>query len=149
MSDDRKYRQRGYQDGDARDRDRARGRTVPGGAQAPRPARRERGDGPRTPNMPGFKTIVRCHRCGVIVTSAILVTTSCAKCGSALHSCAQCSSFNPAARFECSQPIKARIAPKDAFNTCDLFDARTRVERETGSTQQSSARSAFDDLFKI
>lgn len=146
---DRKYRQRGYQDSDARDRDRASGRTGPEGGPPPRPSRYDRPEGPRTPNMPGFKTIVRCHRCGTVVTTAILATTSCAKCGSALHSCAQCLSFNPAARYECSQSIKARIAPKDAFNTCELFEPRTRVERETGSTQQSSARNAFDDLFKI
>lgn len=146
---DRKYRQRGYQDSGAPARERTGDR--PGGdrGQAPRGGPRERPEGPRTPNMPGFKNVVRCHRCGAIVTAAILVTTACAKCGSALYSCAQCSSFNPAARFECSQPIKARIAPKDAFNTCELFDARTRVERETGSTRQSTARSAFDDLFKI
>lgn len=146
---DRKYRQRGYQDTEPRSRDRSREPAKPDSGQPPRAGRHERPEGPRTPNMPGFKTLVRCHRCGTVITTAILVATSCSKCGSALHSCAQCSSFNPAARFECSQPIKVRIAPKDAFNTCELFDARTRVERETGSTPHTSARSAFDDLFKI
>jgi hypothetical protein len=47
------------------------------------------------------------------------------------------------------QQIPARVAPKDAFNTCALFDARSTVERETGSARQSTTRSAFDDLFKI
>jgi hypothetical protein len=47
------------------------------------------------------------------------------------------------------QTITARVAPKDAFNLCALFEARTTVERETGSARQTTARSAFDDLFKL
>jgi hypothetical protein len=47
------------------------------------------------------------------------------------------------------QPITARVALKDAFTTCHLFEARSTVERETGSVKQTTARSAFDDLFKI
>jgi hypothetical protein len=46
--------------------------------------------------------------------------------------------------------VPARISPKDARNECALFEPRTTVERETGSTASgpSSARQAFDDLFK-
>jgi hypothetical protein len=142
---DRKYRQRGYQDDSARDRERSHA------PQGPKPPAgpRERPDGPRSPKMMGFHDVVRCHRCGTIVNVAVLSSTACVKCGSALHCCAQCVSFNPASRFECMQEIAARITPKDAFNTCPLFDPRTTVERETGSIKQSSARSAFDDLFKL
>ena len=142
---DRKYRQRGYQDDD-RDRQPARDRD---GGQKPKPRPAERPEGPRTPNMPGFRTVVRCHRCGNLVNSAVLATTTCAKCNNALHCCAQCESFNPASRYECMQSIPARISPKDAFNTCELFEARSTVERETGSARPSSARNAFDDLFKL
>ena len=142
---DRKYRQRGYQD-EARDKQPPRDKT--GGAQQPKP-RGERPEGPRTPNMPGVRTVVRCHRCGHLVTTAVLINTTCVKCGVALHCCAQCESFLPSARYECMQSITARISPKDAFNTCDLFEARATVERETGSVRQTTARSAFDDLFKI
>ena len=56
--------------------------------------------------------------------------------------------FNPADRYECMKTIPARITPKDAFNTCDLFEAKTTVERKTGSMRQTSAHSAFNDLFK-
>jgi hypothetical protein len=142
---DRKYRQRGYQDDD-RDRAPARDRNGPA-AQKPRPS--ERPEGPRTPNMPGFRAVVRCHRCGNLVTTVILVNTTCAKCGAPLHCCAQCESFDPGARYECTQPITARVTPKDAFTTCQRFEARSTVERETGSARQSTARTAFDDLFKI
>ena len=141
---DRKYKQRGYQDDGARERDRSRGPEAP---KAP-PGPRERPEGPRSPKMMGFHDVVRCHRCGTIASHAILSTTMCAKCGVAQHCCAQCESFNPATRYECVQNITARVTPKDTFNTCDHFEARTTVERETGSVPQTSARSAFDDLFK-
>jgi hypothetical protein len=41
-----------------------------------------------------------------------------------------------------------RVSPKDVRNTCALFEPRTTVERETKSAAPTSARSAFDDLFK-
>ena len=51
-----------------------------------------------------------------------------------------------------ASPIPARVSPKDARNECPLFEPRTTVERETKSAtspnSQSSAKKAFDDLFK-
>jgi hypothetical protein len=78
---------------------------------------------------------------------------TCAKCGSPLHTCAQCVNFDTGAAFECGKPIRARISPKDARNECPEFEPRTTVERATKSsgptgTGTSSARQAFDDLFK-
>ena len=46
------------------------------------------------------------------------------------------------------QPVSERIAPKDAKNSCALWEPRVTVERETHSVATSSARQAFDDLFK-
>jgi hypothetical protein len=40
------------------------------------------------------------------------------------------------------------VSPKDARNSCPLYEPRTTVERETKSTAPTSARKAFDDLFK-
>jgi hypothetical protein len=56
--------------------------------------------------------------------------------------------FDTGAAFECQKPVPARVSPKDARNTCELFEPRTTVERETKSTAPTSARKAFDDLFK-
>ena len=47
------------------------------------------------------------------------------------------------------EPITARISPKNARNTCELFSPRTTVERETTTPRTDSARKAFDDLFKF
>jgi hypothetical protein len=82
------------------------------------------------------------------VPSDIGFDSHCNRCGTDLHSCAQCASFDPGSRFECMQTIPARVSPKDQKNGCALFAPRTTIERQTGSTAPTSARSAFDDLFK-
>lgn len=143
---ERKYRQRGYQD-----EPRTRTESHP-------PQKKEyapRGQppiAPKTFNMPGFREVVRCAPCGhqLTVASAWSPEATCARCGAALHACAQCVHFDTSAPYECQRPVPARISPKDARNECALFEPRTTVERETGSTASgpSSARQAFDDLFK-
>jgi hypothetical protein len=134
---DRKYRQRGYMDDD-RDR---------------KPEQRPRADPPpremRAPNFPGFTEAVRCARCGRAFPAGSTTDISCEGCGCPLHACVQCASFDPGSRFECMQPVTTRIDVKDARNSCELFEPRVRVERQTRSPEVSSARSAFDDLFKF
>jgi hypothetical protein len=138
---DRKYRQRGYQD-EPRDRNRA----APG-PQPPR-APRERPEGPKTPNLMASHEVFRCSRCGNRLAVPVAADGRCARCGVDLHSCIQCVSFDTSARFECTQALTARVAPKDAQNACRFFTPRTTVERQTGTEGPPSARQAFDDLFK-
>lgn len=162
---DRKYRQRGYQDSP---RERRPGQSGPGAPNAPKPpadrietrldkAERKALTG-RAPSVPGFHEVMRCSRCGNVFTGTIAADSRCTRCGADLRTCAQCESFDAGRRFECTQTIPARIAPKDVRNTCDLFTPRVTVERETHSQAQpqsqsrsqapSGARKAFDDLFK-
>jgi hypothetical protein len=164
---DRKYRQRGYQDDD---RERApRPSPAPGHRPerepgAPAGARRISSEGAKNPRMMGYREVARCARCGTIVDAQILSRSMCPKCQQELRACVQCTHFDPAATFECARPLPARVAPKDAANDCSLFEARTSWERETtaagtqapagsGASQSgapaSSARKAFDDLFKF
>jgi hypothetical protein len=145
---ERKYRQRGYHDDD-RDRE-----PKPKGPRAPEPgapagARRISQVGPRTINMPGYREVVRCAQCGNVGSADVGYDARCPRCGTDLHACAQCASFDPGSRFECMQTIPARISPKDTRNTCDLFSPRTTVERETTTPRTDDARKAFDDLFKF
>jgi hypothetical protein len=159
---DRKYRQRGYQDDD-RDRrpprpegqgpaPQQRPERPPG---APAGARRISSEGARNPNMPGYREVARCARCGALVDANIFSRSACGKCGQDLRSCAQCVHFDPGARFECTQALTARVSPKDAANSCTFFTARTTWERETSSatsakpSEPSGAKKAFDDLFKF
>src|SRR5688500_6135393 len=119
---DRKYRQRGYQD------------EPRGPRQENRPAAKKeyapRGQppiAPKTFSMPGFREVVRCARCGHELTAALAWSPdgTCTKCGTALHSCAQCLHFDTGATFECQRPVPVRISPKDAKNTCPLYEPRT------------------------
>jgi hypothetical protein len=142
---DRKYRQSGYQDEGPRERRPAVKRPVePHDPRMPRD--------PRTPNLPGFREGFRCARCGQGAPQDVQPETRCTKCGVDLHACIHCASFDSGARFECRQALPARVSPKDVANTCTLFTPRISVERETGSQPAagtSSARKAFDDLFKF
>jgi hypothetical protein len=160
MSDDRKYRQRGYQD-DSREK-------RPKGPHGPKQPPRERAPGrvlqdergPKTPNLMAAHEVFRCARCGNLLSVPVGLLDRCSKCAVDLHSCIQCVSFDTSARWECTENAKlpARVAPKDERNTCSLMTPRTTVERQTstsasaGKDQASpgsnSARRAFDDLFK-
>ncbi len=156
-----KYRQKGYQDDDRPRKETFEKREKPPGA--PRtPMSHER---PRSPVMPGRRGLSRCAGCGTVLPLDVDVTGQCPKCHFELHSCKQCVNFDTGARFECTQPIPVRIAKKDQRNECTFYQMRVTVEKETSSAgvpmsrpsssspqgpprQGSSARQAFDDLFK-
>ena len=148
LMSDRKYRQRGYQDEPREPR--REGRPPEKKEYAPRG---QPPVAPKTFNMPGFREVVRCARCGNELTVALAWSSdgACARCGSAIHACAQCLHFDSGAPFECQKPIRVRVSPKDSRNDCIEFEPRTTVERETkssGTGSAPSARQAFDDLFK-
>ena len=152
---DRKYRQHGYMDKGDKSKERA---DSPKGQ--PRP--RTETFGPRVLNMPAARSVSRCAECGTVLQDLGTKPDRCPKCGFALHSCKQCTHFDPSNRFECRQPIPARISPKDAANTCTFYSIRVMVERETtssgsqapasspggSSSRMDDARRAFDNLFK-
>jgi hypothetical protein len=58
--------------------------------------------------------------------------------------------FDPGSRFECRQPIKERVSPKDSRNLCTSYAIKQSVERETTSSagRVEDARKAFENLFK-
>lgn len=146
---DRKYRQRGYQDEDRERQPKPQSSRPAPEPGAPAGARRISQDAPKNINMPGYREVVRCSQCGNPVSSAIAFDSRCSRCGTDLHSCSQCASFDPGSRFECMKPVPARITPKNTRNTCTHYEARTTVERETTTPRTDDARKAFDDLFKF
>jgi hypothetical protein len=146
--DDRKYRQRGYQD-EPRDRQPRSRKPAEQREHAPGGRPLQDAAGPRTPNLMASHEVFRCARCGNRLALPVELDSRCGRCGVGLHSCIQCVSFDTSARFECAQPgLAARVSPKDERNTCQLFVARTTIERQTGTSGPTSARQAFDDLFK-
>lgn len=140
----RKYRQPGYQDHDRNGEESASRRS-----ERPRTFR----DGPRSPRMPGMQRVIKCAMCGKRLPPGldeITYATQCPECAADLHTCKNCVFFNPAARFECEQPIPKRVSPKDRRNDCEFFEVRSTVERETtsGKLSPADARQAFENLFK-
>jgi len=139
---DRKYRQRGYQDSGG-DQQKSRG-----GERGDRPVRQET-FGPRAIQMPGTRSVSRCSQCGTILQPE--ASGNCPKCGFALHSCKQCTYFDPSRRFECLQPVPERVARKDECNDCTFYSMRVTMEKETStpaSARPQDARQAFENLFK-
>ena len=134
---DRKYRQRGYQEDD-------RGREQRPKQQPPKPDR----EGPRSPRMMAYGEKVKCAACGAVVPTTVSFDSTCPKCKADLHTCRACVSFDPGSRFECRKALTARIVNKGGRNECELFAARTVIERETSSGKPTDARQAFANLFK-
>ncbi len=138
---DRKYRQRGYMDSDRERQEKQAGK---------RPVAKPETFGPRTPQMPGTHSVSRCAGCGTVLPSGVDPQGKCPQCGFELHSCKQCAYFDTSSRFECTQPIAARIVKKDARNDCTFYALRVTVERQTspGSSRPDDPRKAFESLFK-
>jgi len=94
--------------------------------------------------------VSRCAQCGTVLQGAS-GEGKCPKCGFELHSCKQCTFFDPGSRFECMKPVTLRIAKKDMRNECDIFEIRVTHEKETStpaSLRPNDARAAFENLFK-
>ena len=97
----------------------------------------------------GAHEVFRCARCGNLLPTPVESDSRCNRCGTAVHSCINCVSFDTSARWECTQQaLTARVTPKDERNLCAFFAPRTTVERQTSTAGPTSARQAFDDLFK-
>jgi predicted RNA-binding Zn-ribbon protein involved in translation (DUF1610 family) len=140
---DQKYRQHGYKD---RGSDKPESR----GPRQPPSLKKDETFGPRALNMPGTRTVSRCAQCGTVLTMVTDPVGQCPKCGFELHSCKQCTHFDPASRFECRQPVTERVSRKDTRNACKFFGLRETVEKETSSAgmRADDARKAFENLFK-
>src|SRR5262245_54900820 len=129
---DRKYRQRGYMEDDRRPQKPAQPQSKPRSQE-----------GPRSPRMMAFGEKGKCAGCGATAPATTTADSPGPTCHSALPTCRLCVSFDPGARFECRKPITARIANKNTRNNCELFAARTVVERETSSGAPTDALQAF------
>jgi hypothetical protein len=142
-----KYRQHGYQD---RDRDDERKKSGEKPSFGPPAAKRDNTFGPRPVNMPGTRAVSRCSQCGTVL-QGMTADGKCAKCGFDLHSCRQCTNFDPGSRFECMKFVPVRIAKKDVRNDCELYEMRVTHEKETSTpatARPNDARAAFENLFK-
>lgn len=144
---DRKYRQQGYKSTGSGPRD---PRPSPSGAsRGGSDPSRGGSDAPRG-GMLARRTVSRCAGCGAVLPVAVSSLEQCPQCRAAIHACAQCTHFDTARRFECTEPIPERVADKGARNACPVFSLRVTVERDASpdSTRPSDIRRGFDNLFK-
>lgn len=139
---DRKYRQRGYHDDDRELR--------PSGPRAPR----EQREGPRGRGM-GAPTasVFRCAACGgkVEILGDLAIDAACPHCKAHLHTCTNCTHFDPSAPLECREheKIPEKVTKKAKGNECPTFTPK--VAKEFGSDGDvpsvGDAKKAFDALF--
>ncbi len=88
----RKYRQRGYQEEGEKSRKGGR-----------RSASRGFKEGPRSPRMTTFQEAFRCGVCGASLPPSfteITISSECPQCSEDLHTCKNCTFFDPGSRFE-------------------------------------------------
>lgn len=140
----RKYRQQGYRDSGGDKPDRSEPPRRPEPPPPPDPG------APRATRMLGSRTVSRCAECGTLLPTATEALGQCPKCRRELHSCRQCTHFDPGRRFECTQPIPERLPDKSARNDCPFFALRVMVERDAsaGAPRPEDARRAFGNLFR-
>jgi hypothetical protein len=141
---DRKYRHRGYQDSS-----RTGGSGQPGGGFSDeRPARLEGAPKGRGADRDRDE-VFRCKKCGEKAATDFAPDAVCLKCGAALHACAQCASFDTAARFQCTKPIEKAVLSKTARNDCTFFSPKIALDLrgKTAIDTPDQARAAFDKLF--
>ena len=123
---DRKYGHRGYRDAERQDEHKKKSKPE---RKPPQGGPRGATDhlGPRTPRMVGTVTRARCSNCGAVLVAGFDVYGKCPKCNFELHCCKQCRFFDSGVQFECTQPIPARVTPKDTKNDCKFYEFRTTV----------------------
>jgi len=155
LSDDRKYKHRGYQDGGSGYSSHSSG----GGGQRPQGPRpepqRQRMEGaPRGRTAGGFgPEAFKCNRCGQLRVGIENPThdEACLKCGADLHTCGNCRFFDTTTLWECRAEIKERVSPKHKANQCTLFAPKVvrDLSADKAGRYQSpdEARNAFDALF--
>ncbi|HJW93873.1 MAG TPA: hypothetical protein VJ901_09660 [Thermoanaerobaculia bacterium] len=154
MSDDRKYRHRGYQDGGGySSRSTGGGQRPQGPRPEPRPQRME--GAPRGRTAGGFgPEAFKCNRCGQLRVGIENPTAdeTCLKCGADLHTCGNCRFFDTTTLWECRENITARIANKQGRNECTFFQPKIVKDLSADKPRQpqtpDDARKAFEALFK-
>jgi hypothetical protein len=135
----RKYRQSGYMDTEKETK--------------PKPPPRQKGPAGRVETK--FHLVTRCNNCAseVQIVDQVKATDTCKNCGTDLHTCRNCLSFDPAARNECVKAVIVRVANKSANNFCPLFEPKVLIEKQGSGAPAppkvvNTHRQAFLDLFK-
>jgi hypothetical protein len=157
LSDDRKYKHRGYQDGGSGYSSHSSSSSNSSRSQMPRsePPRQRLEGAPRGRTAGGFgPEVFKCNSCGHQRIGIEQPTSdeTCMKCGADLHTCSNCRFFDTTTMWECREKIPARVSPKHARNECAFYQPKVvrDLTADKGRQPQTpdDARKAFDALFK-
>jgi hypothetical protein len=91
-----------------------------------------------------------CHRCGKELNGVDRAERSatCAHCGSYLHSCLNCSFYDPSAHNQCREPQSEYVSDREKANFCDFFTFRESKPNGKMEEEATKARKAWEELFK-
>lgn len=153
MSDDRKYKHRGYQDSGGFGSHTGGSQRTP---QQPREFLKERlEDAPRGRTAGGFgPDAFKCNKCGQIrhTLGDLSHEDTCLGCGADLHTCGNCRNFDTTTLWECRENIPVRVVGKHARNECTFFQPKIvkdlAADKGKQPMSENDARKAFDALFK-
>jgi hypothetical protein len=93
---------------------------------------------------------VACFRCGNSLAELSLPLSrqdQCRQCGSYLHVCRMCRSYDPAAVDQCLEDDAERVRDKDVLNYCEYFVATEGAFDPAAKTEADTARERLDALF--
>jgi len=149
----RKYRQRGYMDGNA-DEDRDKPRPAP--RKPLTEEERIQRKSMRHAIDRDAREVLRCHVCGrgIADFGTIGADSACPFCRAALRCCRTCANFDSAARWQCRAPIEAAVSDKSLANDCPSYaprlvlDVTGRRSAPGGQGKSGDPRSQFENLFK-
>jgi hypothetical protein len=154
LSDDRKYKHHGYQDGGGYSSHSSNSNKQRSQSPRPEPPRGRLEGAPRGRTAGGFgPEVFKCNACGHQRLGLEQPTTdeTCMKCGADLHTCGNCRFFDTTTLWECRANITARVSPKHARNECTFFAPKVVRDLAADKSRQpqtpDDARKAFDALF--
>jgi hypothetical protein len=155
VSEDRKYKHRGYQDGGGYGSKSGGGSTQRPPRTEYEPQRQRLEDAPRGRTAGGFgPDAFKCNKCSQIRHSLGELTheDTCNACGADLHTCSNCRFFDSTTMWECREKIPVRVVGKQTKNECTFFQPKIvkdlAADKGKQPISEDNARKAFDALFK-
>lgn len=91
-----------------------------------------------------------CHHCGDALEfdEKVFRNDVCARCGSDVYCCLNCSEYDESYADHCKEPQADREAVKDRRNFCDFFSLRQGKGASDGAARAAKSRAKLEALFK-
>lgn len=90
---------------------------------------------------------MNCPYCNTRI-DGVYYSTTCPKCGKALHTCVACRFYSPRSHYGCRETVDELVQDKQRQNFCDSFSlSETKIEND--SSGRKEAIDAFNSLFNI